>query len=201
MCFLRHLSEDQAFETLAQAMAYKDQIFGVGLDSSELGHPPEKFERVFKAAAEAGFVLVAHAGEEGPAEYVHGALDNLNVARIDHGNRSMDDPDLLERLAKEQIALTMCPLSNLRLCVIDKMSDHPARTMLEAGIRVTINSDDPSYFGGYVNENYHAIHQGLDLSLDQIKSLARNSYLGSFMSKREKQDALANFDAFAASAS
>ncbi|NNF77440.1 MAG: adenosine deaminase [Rhizobiales bacterium] len=200
MCFLRHLSEDQAFETLAQALAYKDQIFGVGLDSSELGHPPEKFERVFKAAAEAGFVLVAHAGEEGPAEYVRGALDSLNVARIDHGNNSLDDPVLLERIAKEQIALTMCPLSNLRLCVIDKMSDHPARAMLEAGVRVTINSDDPSYFGGYVNANYHALQQGLDLSLDHIQTLARNSYLGSFLSETEKQAALKNFDAFAASA-
>ena len=201
MCFLRHLSEDQAFETLAQAMAFKDRIYGVGLDSSEVGHPPEKFERVFKAASQAGFVLVAHAGEEGPAEYVHGALDSLKVVRIDHGNRSLDDPDLLKRLAEEQIALTMCPLSNLRLCVIGKISDHPARTMLEAGLRVTINSDDPSYFGGYVNENYHAIHQGLNLSLDHIKTLARNSYLGSFMSAGEKQQALANFDAFAASAS
>ena len=201
MCFLRHLSEEQAFETLADAMTYKDQIYGVGLDSSELGHPPEKFERVFKAAAEAGFVLVAHAGEEGPAAYVHGALDSLGVARIDHGNRAMDDPELLQRLAREEIALTMCPLSNLRLCVIDRMSDHPARAMLEAGVRVTINSDDPSYFGGYVNANYHALHEGLDLSLDHIKTLARNSYLGSFMSAGEKQDALANFDAFAASAS
>ncbi|MCP5081500.1 MAG: adenosine deaminase [Alphaproteobacteria bacterium] len=201
MCFLRHLSEEQAFETLAQAMAHRDEIFGVGLDSSELGHPPEKFERVFKAAAEAGFVLVAHAGEEGPAEYVHGALDSLNVARIDHGNNALDDPALLERIASEQIALTMCPLSNLRLCAIDKMSEHPARAMLEAGVRVTINSDDPSYFGGYVNANYHAIHQGLDLSLDHIKTLARNSYLGSFLNETEKRAALNNFDAYSASAS
>ena len=146
-------------------------------------------------------MLVAHAGEEGPAGYVHGALDSLNVSRIDHGNNALDDPALLERIAKEQIALTMCPLSNLRLCVIDEMSAHPARTMLEAGWRVTINSDDPSYFGGYVNANYHALQQGLDLNLDHIITLARNSYLGSFMSDGEKQKALANFDAFAASAS
>ena len=201
MCFLRHLSEEKAFETLAQAMAYKGRIYGVGLDSSELGHPPEKFERVFKAAAEAGFVLVAHAGEEGPAEYVKGALDALSVVRIDHGNRALDDPGLVRRLADEQIALTMCPLSNLRLCVIDEISDHPALTLLEAGVRVTINSDDPSYFGGYVNENYHAVQQGLKLGLDHIKTLARNSYLGSFMSEGEREAALAKFDAFAASAS
>lgn len=201
MCFLRHLSEEQAFETLKEALPFKEKIFGVGLDSSEVGHPPEKFERVFKAASDEGFVLVAHAGEEGPADYVHSALDRLKVVRIDHGNRAMDDPDLLKRLAREKIALTMCPLSNLRLCVIDQFSDHPARAMLEAGVRVTINSDDPSYFGGYVNENYHALHQGLDLSLDHIKTLARNSYLGSFMSEAEKQRALSTFDAFAASAS
>ncbi len=200
MCFLRHLSEEDAFATLEQALPHRDRIFGVGLDSSELGHPPEKFERVFAAAVQEGFVPVAHAGEEGPAEYVHGALDALKVARIDHGNRSLDDAALVERLAKEQIALTVCPLSNLRLCVVNDMTKHPLRQMLDANLLVTINSDDPSYFGGYMSENYHAVQQALDLSLADIKTLGRNSYIGSFLSEAEKRAALDNFEKFAAAA-
>ncbi len=200
MCFLRHLSEEQAFATLEQAMPHKRRIFGVGLDSSELGHPPAKFERVFKAAVEAGFVPVAHAGEEGPAEYVSEALDILKVKRIDHGNRSLDDPSLVTRLANDRMTLTVCPLSNHRLCVVEDLKNHPLKKMLDLGLRVTVNSDDPSYFGGYVNENYHAVQQGLSLGLDDIKTLARNSYLGSFMSDAEKQSALNAFDDFAARA-
>ncbi|MEM7427252.1 MAG: adenosine deaminase [Pseudomonadota bacterium] len=200
MCFLRHLSEEQAFATLEQAAPHKDRILGVGLDSSEVGHPPAKFARVFEAAAAAGFIPVAHAGEEGPAEYVSGALDHLKVRRIDHGNRSLDDPELVARLADAQITLTVCPLSNHRLCVVEDMASHPLKRMLDLGLRVTVNSDDPSYFGGYVNENYHAVQQSLGLNLDDIKTLARNSYLGSFMSDTDKQAALNVFDEFAARA-
>jgi adenosine deaminase len=181
---------EAAFETLGQALPHKDRIFAVGLDSSELGHPPAKFQRVFAAARDAGFLAVAHAGEEGPPDYVRGALDLLKIDRLDHGNRSMEDPDLVARLARMEIALTVCPLSNLRLCVVEQLEDHPLPAMLAAGLRATINSDDPAYFGGYVNENYLAVQQALDLDLEQIKTLARNSYLGSFMSQAEKTAAL-----------
>jgi adenosine deaminase len=198
MCFLRHLSEDSAFETLGQALPHKDRIFAVGLDSSELGHPPSKFQRVFAAARDAGFLAVAHAGEEGPPDYVRGALDLLQIDRLDHGNRSMEDPDLVARLAEMEIALTVCPLSNLRLCTVDRLEDHPLPAMLAAGLRATINSDDPAYFGGYVNENYLAVQQALDLNLEQIKTLAQNSYLGSFMSQAEKATALQVLADFAA---
>jgi adenosine deaminase len=190
MCFLRHLSEEAAFETLGQALPHKDRIFAVGLDSSELGHPPAKFQRVFAAARDAGFRLVAHAGEEGPPDYVREALDLLQVDRLDHGNRAMEDPELVARLARTEIALTVCPLSNLRLRGVERLEDHPLPAMLSAGLRATINSDDPAYFGGYVNENYLAVQQALDLDLEQIKTLARNSYLGSFMSGAEKTAAL-----------
>lgn len=200
MCFLRHLPEESAFATLEQALPHRDRIFGVGLDSSEVGFPPENFARVFNAAKDAGFACVAHAGEEGPAEYVTGALDLLGAERIDHGNSSMNDPALLERLASEKITLTMCPLSNHRLCVVNDMSEHPLKAMLDMGIRVTVNSDDPSYFGGYINENYHAVQRALDLGLDDIKALARNSFLGSFLDETGKAKALADFDAFARSA-
>ena len=200
MCFLRHLPEAKAFETLEQALAHKDRIFGVGLDSSEAGHPPAKFARVFQAAIDAGFTPVAHAGEEGPAAYVAEALDLLQISRIDHGNRALDDPDLVKRLAAGQIALTVCPLSNHRLCVVTDMAKHPVKEMLRAGLRVTINSDDPSYFGGYVNENYQAIQKSLALDLESIKTLARNSYLGSFLADAEKARALDEFEAFATAA-
>ena len=187
MCFLRHLSEEAAFETLEQALPYKDQIIGVGLDSSEVGHPPSKFERVFAKAREAGFLVVAHAGEEGPAEYVWEALDLLKVNRIDHGVRSEEDPELMQRLIAEKMPLTVCPLSNLKLCVVDDMQQHNIRRLLQQGVHVTVNSDDPSYFGGYMNDNFIAIAEALDLSNDELKQLAINSFEASFISDAEKQ--------------
>ncbi len=187
MCFLRHLSEEAAFETLEQALPYKDQIIGVGLDSSEVGHPPSKFERVFAKAREAGFLVVAHAGEEGPAEYVWEALDLLKVNRIDHGVRSEEDETLMARLIAEKMPLTVCPLSNLKLCVVDDMAKHNIRRLLQKGVHVTVNSDDPSYFGGYMNDNFIAITEALDLTKDELKQLAINSFEASFISDDEKQ--------------
>ncbi|MEQ0923826.1 adenosine deaminase [Acinetobacter schindleri] len=186
ICFLRHLSEAAAFETLEQALPYKDQIIGVGLDSSEIGHPPSKFERVFAKAREAGFLIVAHAGEEGPAEYVWEALDLLKVNRIDHGVRSEEDPALMQRLIAEKMPLTVCPLSNLKLCVVDDMQQHNIRRLLQQGVHVTVNSDDPSYFGGYMNDNFIAIAEALDLSNDELKQLAINSFEASFISEADK---------------
>ncbi|MGH1402458.1 MAG: adenosine deaminase [Acinetobacter tandoii] len=187
MCFLRHLSEEAAFDTLTQAMPFKNQIIGVGLDSSEVGHPPSKFERVFAKAREAGFLVVAHAGEEGPAEYVWEALDLLKVNRIDHGVRSEEDPALMQRLIAEKMPLTVCPLSNLKLCVVDNMAEHNIRRLLQQGVHVTVNSDDPSYFGGYMNDNFIAITEALSLSNDELKKLAQNSFEASFISDAEKQ--------------
>ncbi|MEB5929118.1 adenosine deaminase [Acinetobacter schindleri] len=186
MCFLRHLSEAAAFEILEQALPYKDQIIGVGLDSSEVGHPPSKFERVFAKAREAGFLIVAHAGEEGPAEYVWEALDLLKVNRIDHGVRSEEDPGLMQRLIAEKMPLTVCPLSNLKLCVVDDMQQHNIRRLLQQGVQVTVNSDDPSYFGGYMNDNFIAIAEALDLSNNELKQLAINSFEASFISEADK---------------
>lgn len=187
MCFLRHLSEEAAFETLAQALPYKAHIIGVGLDSSEVGHPPEKFERVFAKAREAGFLIVAHAGEEGSADYVWQALDLLQVNRIDHGVRSEEDPKLMQRLIRDKMPLTVCPLSNLKLCVVQDMREHNIRRLLQQGVKVTVNSDDPSYFGGYMNDNFIAITQALDLSEDELKQLAINSFEASFISEQDKQ--------------
>ncbi|MEK5758285.1 adenosine deaminase [Acinetobacter variabilis] len=187
MCFLRHLSEEVAFKTLEQALPYKDRIIGVGLDSSEVGHPPSKFERVFAKAREAGFLVVAHAGEEGPAEYVWEALYLLKVNRIDHGVRSEEDPELMQRLIAEKMPLTVCPLSNLKLCVVDDMQQHNIRRLLQHGVHVTVNSDDPSYFGGYMNDNFIAIAEALDLSNEELKQLAINSFEASFISDTEKQ--------------
>ena len=187
MCFLRHLSEEAAFETLEQALPYKDQIIGVGLDSSEVGHPPSKFERVYAKAREAGFLVVAHAGEEGPAEYVWEALDLLKVNRIDHGVRSEEDPELMQRLIAEKMPLTVCPLSNLKLCVVDDMQQHNIRRLLQQGAHVTVNSDDPSYFGGYMNDNFIAIAEALDLSNEELKQLAINSFEASFITDTEKE--------------
>lgn len=187
MCFLRHLSEEAAFETLAQALPYKAHIIGVGLDSSEVGHPPEKFERVFAKAREAGFLIVAHAGEEGPADYVWQALDLLQVNRIDHGVRSEEDPKLMQRLIRDKMPLTVCPLSNLKLCVVQDIREHNIRRLLQQGVKVTVNSDDPSYFGGYMNDNFIAITQALDLSEDELKQLAINSFEASFISEQDKQ--------------
>ena len=195
MCFLRHLSEEAAFETLAQALPYKDQIIGVGLDSSEVGHPPAKFERVFAKAREAGFLVVAHAGEEGPAEYVLQALDLLHVNRVDHGVRSEEDPKLMQRLIAEKMPLTVCPLSNLKLCVVEDMAQHNIRRLLQQGVHVTVNSDDPSYFGGYMNDNFIAITQALDLTNAELKQLAKNSFEASFISDAEKQKWAQEIDA------
>ena len=195
MCFLRHLSEEAAFETLAQAMPFKEQIIGVGLDSSEVGHPPSKFERVFAQAREAGFLVVAHAGEEGPAEYVWEALDLLKVNRIDHGVRSEEDPVLMHRLIAEKMPLTVCPLSNLKLCVVDDMAQHNIRRLLQQGVHVTVNSDDPSYFGGYMNDNFVAITEALALTNEELKTLAQNSFEASFISDAEKQKWIAEIQA------
>ncbi len=200
MCFLRHLSEEDALATLQTALAHRDRIHGVGLDSSEVGHPPSKFVRVFREAKAAGFAAVAHAGEEGPPEYVWGALDDLKVDRIDHGNRAMEDDRLVERLVRDGVTLTVCPLSNLKLCVVDDMARHPLKTMLEKGMKPTVNSDDPAYFGGYVNENYLAVAQALALSREQLRQLAINSFDGSFLPPSEKTRRMAEVDAYAAAA-
>lgn len=181
LSFLRHLSEEAAFETLAQAEPWLDRIAAVGLDSSEMGHPPEKFRRVFAAAADKGLRLVAHAGEEGPPDYVYQALDLLRVDRIDHGNRSLEDAALTKRLAEEEMTLTVCPLSNLKLCVIDRIEDHPIDRMLALGLKPTVNSDDPAYFGGYVADNYRAIAAARGLDKAALAQLARNSFTGSFL--------------------
>jgi adenine deaminase len=198
MCFLRHLPEDQAFDTLRQACRCKEHIFAVGLDSTEKGNPPSKFARVFADARREGFIPVAHAGEEGPPAYVCEAIDILGVQRIDHGNRALEDPALTARIAREQIPLTVCPLSNRALQTCPDLTLHPLRRMLERGLLVTVNSDDPAYFGGYVNENFVAIQDALVLTEDEIATLARNSVLGSFMPVHEKALALERFDAFRA---
>ncbi len=187
MCFLRHLSEEKAFETLEQALPFKDDIIAIGLDSSEVGHPPSKFERVFAKAREAVFLIVAHAGEEGPPEYIWEALDLLKVNRIDHGVRSEEDERLMTRLISEKMPLTVCPLSNLKLCVVKDMGEHNIRRLLQKGVHVTVNSDDPSYFGGYMNDNFIAIQEALALSHDELKQLAINSFEASFISDEEKQ--------------
>lgn len=187
MCFLRHLSEEKAFETLEQALPFKDDIIAIGLDSSEVGHPPSKFERVFAKAREAGFLIVAHAGEEGPPEYIWEALDLLKVNRIDHGVRSEEDERLMTRLIAEKMPLTVCPLSNLKLCVVKDMGEHNIRRLLRKGVHVTVNSDDPSYFGGYMNDNFVAIQQALELSNEELKQLAINSFEASFIAYEEKQ--------------
>jgi len=197
MCFLRHLSEEAAFITLEQALPYKDQIIGVGLDSSEVGHPPAKFERVFAKARENGFLIVAHAGEEGPPEYVWEALDLLKVNRIDHGVRSEEDKALMQRLIAEKMPLTVCPLSNLKLCVVDDMADHNIRRLLQQGVHVTVNSDDPSYFGGYMNDNFIAIAEALDLSNDELKQLAANSFEASFIDDEDKAQWIAKIKSLA----
>jgi len=187
MCFLRHLSEEAAFATLAQALPHRDRIAAVGLDSSEVGHPPAKFARVFARAREAGFLTVAHAGEEGPPAYVYEALDLLKVARIDHGVRSEEDPALCARLAREQIPLTVCPLSNVKLRVCRTLAEHNLKRLLDRGLCVTVNSDDPAYFGGYVAENYRAVAEALGLGRAEVTRLARNSITASFLDAAEKQ--------------
>jgi adenosine deaminase len=199
LCFLRHLSEADAFDTLQQAEPYLDRLAGVGLDSSELGHPPSGFQNVFRAARERGLRCVAHAGEEGPAPYVWEALDLLKVDRIDHGNRSLDDDALVARLAAEQMPLTVCPLSNMKLCVVQDMAAHPLKRMLDLGLRATVNSDDPAYFGGYLNQNYIAVTEALGLNRAELATLARNSFLGSFLDDSAKARHIAAVDAYVAS--
>jgi len=187
MCFLRHLDEESAFETLESSKPWLDRITGVGLDSSEMGRPPRLFQKVFAASGALGLKRVAHAGEEGPPGYVYEALDLLKVDRIDHGNRSLEDQALIQRLADSQMPLTVCPQSNLRLAVINKMSDHPIRRMLELGLKACINSDDPAYFGGYMNENFHALIDHTGLTRDEIFQLTINGFESSFMTQPEKQ--------------
>lgn len=186
MCFLRHLDEASAFRTLEMALPYRDRIIGVGLDSSELGHPPSKFQRVFERAAQEGLILVAHAGEEGPAEYIWEALNLLHIARVDHGNRCLDDENLVRELVRREMALTVCPLSNLKLCVVKDLRDHPLKTMMDRGLVVTVNSDDPAYFGGGVNENYIQTAEAIGLSKQDVYELAKNSFIGSFLSEEDK---------------
>ncbi|QQV77444.1 adenosine deaminase [Sphingomonas aliaeris] len=196
MSFLRHLDEDDAFATLEAAKPWLDRIDAVGLDSSELGHPPEKFARVFAEARALGLRLVAHAGEEGPPEYVYQALDLLGIDRLDHGNRSLEDPVLTARLARTSMTLTVCPLSNLKLCVVDDMADHPIDRMLREGLRATLNSDDPAYFGGYIADNYRAAAAARGLDRDDLALLARNSFLGSFLPDDAVAAHLAKLDAY-----
>ncbi|MHA6719477.1 adenosine deaminase [Sphingomonas sp. RS6] len=198
LCFLRHLDEEDAFRTLEAAEPWLDRIAGVGLDSSELGHPPAKFARVFAAAAEKGLKRVAHAGEEGPADYVREALDLLGVDRIDHGNRSLDDPALAARLARSGMTLTVCPLSNVKLCNVESIEAHPIDRMLNLGLHVTINSDDPAYFGGYIGENFRAIAKARGLDRAALARLARNSFLGSFLPDEAVARHLGQIDAWMA---
>ncbi|PQO94758.1 adenosine deaminase [Massilia phosphatilytica] len=196
MCFLRHLSEDDAIATLEEALPFRDKLIGVGLDSSEVGHPPEKFARVFERARNLGLHLVAHAGEEGPPAYIESALDVLNVERIDHGVRCLEDPDLTARLVREQMALTVCPLSNIKLRVFDVMGDSNLRRLLDAGLVATLNSDDPAYFGGYINDNYLAAFDALPLDVDHARQLAKNSFAAAFLEPERKRAYLAEVDAF-----
>ena len=180
LCFLRHLSEREAFQVLEDAAPHHEDFIGVGLDSSELGHPPRKFKNVFAAARELGFKLTAHAGEEGPAEYVWEALDLLGVERIDHGNRALEDDALIARLRRDQVPLTLCPLSNLKLCVVPDLRAHPLKRMLDLGLLATVNSDDPAYFGGYVNDNLVQVAAALDLGEAELAAVAANSFKAAF---------------------
>jgi adenine deaminase len=196
MCFLRHLSEEEAIATLEEAQPFRDKIIGVGLDSSEVGHPPEKFARVFERARNLGLHLVAHAGEEGPPAYIESALDVLNVERIDHGVRCLEDADLTARLVRERMALTVCPLSNIKLRVFDVMGDSNLRRLLDAGLVATVNSDDPAYFGGYINDNYLAAFDALPLDASHARQLAKNSFAAAFLEPERKRAYLAEVDAF-----
>ncbi|PKP83417.1 MAG: adenosine deaminase [Alphaproteobacteria bacterium HGW-Alphaproteobacteria-18] len=187
LSFLRHLSEEDGFDLLVESEPWHDKFIGVGLDSSEVGHPPLKFERLYQRCREMGFKLCMHAGEEGPPSYVREALLDIGVDRIDHGNRSMEDPELISILREMQVPLTNCPLSNLSLCVIDDLKKSPVKAQLEQGLLVTVNSDDPAYFGGYIGRNYEQVSQALGLSDDQIVQLAKNSFVGSFLPEAAKQ--------------
>ncbi|MHB1513021.1 MAG: adenosine deaminase [Acidiferrobacter sp.] len=199
LCFLRHLSEDEAFATLAQAQQFLDDIDGFGLDSSERGHPPSKFARVFARVRALGKPVVAHAGEEGPASYITEALDLLEAVRIDHGVRALEDPAVVRRLAAEGIALTVCPLSNVRLCVFPTMKDHVLPALMAAGVRVTINSDDPAYFGGYMNDNIRAVDAAFGFDGATWAAIGRNSIEASFAAPADKARWLADIERLAAS--
>ena len=188
MCFLRHLDEKEGFKILDQALIHKDKIYGIGLDSSETGNPPNKFEKLFKKAIEYGFITVAHAGEEGPPEYIWEALNLLNVKRIDHGVQCLKDKKLVEKLSKNQIPLTVCPLSNIKLRVFNVLKEHNLKKMLDKKLMVTINSDDPAYFGGYLNQNLIETQAALNLSFEDIKTLLINSFKSSFLSEEKKQE-------------
>lgn len=198
MCFLRHLDEASALKTLEMALPYKDKIIAVGLDSSELGNPPSKFERVFAKARAEGFLTVAHAGEEGPSAYIREALDLLKVSRIDHGNRCLEDQELVEKLRMMKMPLTICPLSNLKLRVVKDMQDHPIRKLLQAGLMATVHSDDPAYFGGYMNANYQAISDALKLSRDEVVLLAKNSFESCFVDAEKKRAFLEKLNQYVA---
>jgi adenosine deaminase len=195
VCFLRHLSEAEAFDTLEACAAHRDEFIGVGLDSSEVGHPPEKFERVFAKARAMGLRLVAHAGEEGPPSYIWAALNTLHVSRIDHGVRCLEDAELVAELARRQTPLTVCPLSNLKLCVVNDMTLHPLKRMLDAGLAAMVNSDDPAYFGGYVLDNFKSCVENLDLSDADVRRLCANSIRASFMPEDWKNGMLAKIAA------
>ena len=194
LCFLRHLSAAAAMETLAQALPYRDRIIAVGLDSSEKGHPPEKFVEVFDRARAEGFLTVAHAGEEGPPAYIEQALDLLKVTRIDHGVRCTEDPKLVRRLQKEQVPLTVCPLSNIKLRVFDRLEDHNLKQLLDDGLCVTVNSDDPAYFGGYIGQNFRETAEALNLDLDDLEKLARNAVTASFLDDDRRKELMTRID-------
>ena len=196
LCFLRHLSEEEAFETLEQALPWRDKFIGIGLDSSERGHPPEKFARVFARCKELDFHLVAHAGEEGPPAYIETALDVLKVERIDHGVRCLENAALTQRLARDKIPLTVCPLSNLKLRVFDNMQEHNLLQLLEAGLVATVNSDDPAYFGGYMNDNFIAVFDALPLTLLHAQQLARNSFMAAFLDDKTRARYLGEVDEY-----
>jgi adenosine deaminase len=199
LCFLRDRDVREAQETLTQALPYRGRIVAVGLDSAERGHPPSKFRDVFERARKEGFLAVAHAGEEGPAEYVRQALDELGVRRVDHGLHALDDESLLRRLVAEKVPLTVCPLSNVRLGVVADMEHHPLREMMQRGLTVTVNSDDPAYFGGYVDDNYRAVGRALSLTKTEIATLARNSFAAAFLAPEERNRLLAKVDDYVAS--
>jgi adenosine deaminase len=201
MCFLRDMDEDSAMKTLELSLPFQDRITAVGLDSAELGNPPSKFKAVFDRAREAGFLSVAHAGEEGPARYVWEAIEILKVSRIDHSNHALDDDKLVKQLVRRKIPLTVCPLSNVKLSVVKEIKKHPLKIMMEKGLFVTINSDDPAYFGGYINENYLAVQKALDLDRDDIYTLARNSFHASFLEAPLKERMIKRLDEFVRNAS
>lgn len=198
LCFLRDLSPEDAHRTLDQALPYGDRIIGVGLDSAERGNPPGRFADVFARAKAAGFRVVAHAGEEGPADYIRQALDLLGAERVDHGVRCLEDPEQVARLARGRIPLTVCPLSNVRLKAVADMARHPIRKLMDAGLRVTVNSDDPAYFGGYINEKYRAVAEAFHLSADDLCTLARDSFRASFLADAARAEGVARVDAYRA---